>query len=188
MNYYINEDVNFMAAEIACKLYENKVVAIFNGKSEMGPRALGNRSILVNPCWSEAKDYLNKEIKFREYWRPYAPIVADYVTGIYFENDYISPYMSFSTKVRKEYTDKLSGITHKDRTARIQTVSIEQNEFIFKLLCEFEKLSGFPILLNTSFNIDGQPVVETPKDAISTFTNSKIDYLVMNEKYLVERN
>ncbi len=207
MNYQKFENRRELTKFIAKELFDNKVVAIFRGRSEMGPRALCNRSILANPCWDKAKDYLNKEIKFREYWRPYAPVMAQgihpdidksngsdlsqYEPSLienYFEWFHATPYMTISPKLRDNFRDKLPGITHLDNTARVQTVRQHENEFIYLLLFDFKKLSGHAVLLNTSFNIDNQPIVESPKDAIETFKKSKIDYLVLNEKYLVRKN
>ena len=161
-----------------------KIVAWFQGGSEFGPRALGHRSIFANPCWVDVKKYLNEKIKYREGWRPYAPIVIEEELNEYFDA-YDSPsnaYMLMSYEVKK--TTKIPGVTHKDKTARVQTVTIKQNRRVYNLLKFIKSKIGVPILLNTSFNLGGEPIVETPKDALTTFTNSNIDVLVMENFYI----
>jgi len=164
-------------------LKENKVVAWFQDKSEFGPRALGNRSILVNPI-IDNKDHLNNNIKYRESWRPYAPIVLSEEVQSWFdlpiEN---SPHMLFNATVLKSKRKQLPSITHIDNSARVQTVSISDNFKLYSLLQEFFKSTGVPVLLNTSFNVGGEPIVESPQDAINTFIKSNIDILVMENYY-----
>ena len=152
-------------------LKDNKVVAWFQDKSEFGPRALGNRSLLVNPIFDN-KDYLNNEVKYREYWRPYAPMVLEEEVKDWFTLPVDkSPHMLFNSWVVE------------DGSARVQTVSEINNRKIYMLLQEFFKETGVPVLLNTSFNLGGEPIVESPADAVRTFTNSNIDVLVMQNYY-----
>lgn len=168
--------------KIAEKLKQGKVVGWYQGHIEFGARALGNRSILANPTIPGMKDKINKVIKKREGFRPFAPMVIKEKQHIFFNVTGDIPYMNQIVKVKPEYIDELPAITHVDGTARIQTVY--KNTLIYDLLIEFEKLSGYPILLNTSFNIKDKTMVLTPKDAIETFYNTEMDYLVMGN-YLI---
>ena len=164
-------------------LKENKVVAWFQDKSEFGPRALGNRSLLVNPI-IDNKDYLNKEVKYREYWRPYAPMVIEEETKNWFNLPVErSPHMLFNSFVVEDKRSLIPSVVHVDGSARVQTVSERDNKKIYMLLQQFFKETGVPVLLNTSFNLGGEPIVESPADAVRTFTNSNIDVLVMHNYY-----
>ncbi|MGH6792684.1 MAG: carbamoyltransferase family protein [Methyloceanibacter sp.] len=162
-------------------LSESKVLGWFQGRSEFGPRALGNRSILADPRTPEMKDTLNSRVKFRQAFRPFAPIVlAERATEI-FEGDEESPFMLLAKNVRPEWRDKIPAIVHVDGTARVQTVRRETNERLYRLLKEFEALTGVPVLLNTSFNVKGEPIVETPLDAVRCFLSTGIDYLAIHD-------
>jgi carbamoyltransferase len=172
----------FIAQEIAA----GKVVAWYRGGSEFGPRALGNRSILADPRQPWMKDHLNAKVKFRESFRPYAPVVLKEHASKYFEFDGESPFMLMVAPVRPEKKETLPAITHIDGTARLQTLKREDNPLYYDLISKFGEITGVPILLNTSFNVKGYPIVETPTDAIWSFFNSEMDYLVMNN-YLVKR-
>ena len=172
---------------IAYVLSKNKIVGLFQEKMEFGPRALGNRSILANPCTKEMKDRINEKIKYREFFRPFAPVVINEEANKYFDMDYPSPFMSYVFPVREQYRNKLPAITHVDGSARVQTVTMEQNSFLHKLLREFSRLSGYPVLLNTSFNRMGEPIVCTPHDAIECFINTGMDVLVMNPYVVTKR-
>jgi carbamoyltransferase len=164
-------------------LLDNKVVAWFQDKSEFGPRALGNRSLLVNPIFDN-KDYLNNEVKYREYWRPYAPMVIEEETKEWFTLPVDkSPHMLFNSWVVEDKKERIPSVVHEDGSARVQTVSEINNRKIYMLLQEFFKETGVPVLLNTSFNLGGEPIVESPADAVKTFTNSNIDVLVMQNYY-----
>jgi len=164
-------------------LKENKVVAWFQGKSEFGPRALGNRSILVNPIFDN-KDYLNSKVKYREYWRPYAPIVIEEETKHWFDLPVDkSPHMLFNSFVVEDKRKQIPSVVHEDGSARVQTVSKINNKKIYMLLQEFFKETGVPVLLNTSFNVGGEPIVESPADAVKTFAKSNIDILIMHNYY-----
>ena len=130
-------------------------------------------------------DYLNLEVKKREWWRPYAPIVLEQYAHDYFDFPReTSPYMLFSGFVKQEQLGKIPAVTHKDNSSRIQTVNENQNKHVYKLIEMFYNIGGVPLLLNTSFNMAGEPIVQTPSDAINTFENSLIDVLVINN-YLI---
>jgi len=138
---------------------------------------LGNRSILADPTKEGMKDKINSVIKKREGFRPFAPMVIKDKQDIYFDLNDDIPYMNQVVKVKPEYVDKLKAVTHVDGTARVQTVY--KNTLIYKLLTEFEKLSGYPILLNTSFNVKDKTMVLTPNDAVNTFLDTEMDILVI---------
>lgn len=171
---------------IAKELNDGKVVGWFQGHCEFGARALGNRSILANPTLEGMKDRINKLVKKREGFRPFAPMVQKEHQHKFFEMTDDVPYMNQVVKVKNEYKNILKSVTHVDGTARVQTVY--SNTLIHGLLSEFEKVSGFPILLNTSFNIKDKTMVLTPEDAVQTFLNTDIDILVMNNYVLYKKN
>lgn len=166
-------------------IYNGNVVGWFQGKIEFGARALGNRSILANPSLPGMKDKINSVIKKREGFRPFAPMVTFESQNKYFESNEFIPYMNQVVNVREEYRDKLVSVTHVDGTARVQSV-IPSNP-IYNLLKEYEKMSGYPILLNTSFNVKDKTMVLTPKDAIETFLDTSMDLLVIGD-YIVTKN
>jgi carbamoyltransferase len=175
-------------SEVAEMLDAGLIVAWYQGESEFGPRALGNRSILADPRSVEIRDRVNSVIKHREWFRPLAPIVIENVASTYFELPFPSPWMQFVWPVRPEYRSILAGITHVDGSARVQTVNSAQNHALYSILEAFEQVSGYPILLNTSFNIRAEPIVETPRDAIQTFLSSEIDILVLGEFLVSNHN
>jgi carbamoyltransferase len=162
---------------IAKKLKDGKVIGWFQDRIEFGSRALGNRSILADPTRSDMKDRINRVIKKREGFRPFAPMVIKEKQEEFFQVTEDIPYMNQIVQVKPEYRDKLLAVTHVDGSARMQTVY--KNTLVHELLLEFEKLSGYPILLNTSFNIKDKTMVLTPKDAIETFYNTEMDFLVI---------
>jgi carbamoyltransferase len=166
---------------IAKELHEGKVVGWYEGRIEFGARALGHRSILANPTLPGMQDRINKLIKKREMFRPFAPMVIQSAQSKYFESEDFVPYMNQVVKVKEEYRDKLKAVTHVDGTARIQTV-YNQEASMYELLTRFEKLSGFPILLNTSFNVKDKTMILYPEDAYKTFLETDIDILVINDK------
>ena len=171
------KEEEFDLKKVAEYLEDGKIVAWYRGRSEFGPRALGNRSILMSPKYKENKDILNEKVKHREEWRPFAGVILKDHLQDYFEEGIESPYMLYSQTVKEDKRDKIPAITHVDNTCRIQTV---ESGFLSLLLEEYYKISGVPVLLNTSFNDNGKPIVETPQDAIDSFLNMNIDYLVMN--------
>jgi carbamoyltransferase len=162
-------------------LADGKVFGWFQGRSEFGPRALGNRSILGDPRRPEMKDTLNKRVKFRQAFRPFAPIVLYERAKDIFVGEDESPFMLRAKQVRPEWRDRIPAIVHVDGTARVQTVRREQNPRMYELLSEFEKLTGTPVLVNTSFNIKGEPIVETPQDAMNCFIYTGIDHLALHD-------
>ena len=171
--------------DVAKLLDNQKVVAVFNGHAEAGPRALGNRSILFDARNPRAKDIINS-IKNREWYRPVACSILKEAAKDYFEmyNLEESPHMTISFPVRKEKKQVIPGVIHVDDSCRIQTVDIEIEHF-YKLLKEFEKITGVPVLLNTSFNVAGKPLIETVNDAIDTFKKTSIDVLWFPEKKII---
>lgn len=191
----------------ALSLSGGKVVGWFQGRMEYGPRALGNRSILADPRSDKMQSILNLKVKFRESFRPFAPSVLREKLGDWFELDVDSPFMQFVANVKKEKQKVMSdeekslfgieklkisrscipAVTHVDCSARIQTVHAETNALYYRLLCEFERLTQCPILINTSFNVRGEPIVCTPEDAFRCFMATDLDILVINNCYL-EKN
>jgi carbamoyltransferase len=180
------EDFDELCEFTALQLSSNKIIGWFQGRSEFGPRALGSRSLLMHPGPAENKDIMNSRVKHREYWRPFAGIILEEHLNEYFEEDFNSPYMLYSLTVKEDKRDHLGAITHKDNTCRIQTVNATMNDKVTKLLLKFKEETGIPAILNTSFNDNGEPIVESPQDAIRSFKNMDIDYLVIRN-YVVRK-
>ncbi len=176
IRYMYYENIESYTAKL---LAEFKIIGWFQGRMEWGPRALGNRSILANPQKLEMKDIVNAKIKYREPYRPFAPSILEEYVGDYFEPAIKSPYMLFALNVKPDKRHLIPAVTHVDGTARVQTVEKEANPRYWNLINEFKKLTGIAVLLNTSFNVKGEPIVCTPKDAIECFLNTEIDYLVL---------
>jgi carbamoyltransferase len=173
------------AAGIAGLLAEGRIVAVFEGRSEFGPRALGHRSILVDPRDPGMCPHLNRSVKFREGYRPYAPIVLRERASEYFDLDTDSPFMLLVADVREDKRTVIPSVTHVDGTARVQTVTREDNGRTYEIVREFGERTGVPVLLNTSFNVNREPIVETPLDALICALSTSIDYLVLEDR-LVE--
>ncbi len=163
---------------------ESKVVGWYQGRMEFGPRALGNRSILGDVRNPEMKDIINRKIKLREGFRPFAPAVKLDKAGEYFELNCASPYMLLVAPVRQEKRALLPSITHADGSARIQTVTREENRLFYDLIDRFEAVTGVPVIINTSFNVRGEPMVCTPEEALRCFLRTDMDYLVMENLVL----
>jgi carbamoyltransferase len=170
-----------ISRDTATVLADGKIVGWFQGGSEFGPRALGDRSIIADPRTAEMKDILNKRVKFRQAFRPFAPIVLAERENEVFEGGHDSSYMLLAKPVRPEWRDKIPAIVHVDGTARVQTVRSETNAPLYRLLKEFEAITGVPVLLNTSFNVKGEPIVETPRNAVECFLTTGIDYLALHD-------
>ncbi|MBR74451.1 MAG: hypothetical protein CL872_05905 [Dehalococcoidaceae bacterium] len=163
---------------------EGNVVGWYQGKMEWGPRALGNRSILADPRRKEMKDVLNEKIKHRESFRPFAPsILEEYVTE-YFDIDIPSPYMLMVAPVKKP--DSIPAVTHVDGTGRVQTVSKNSNPLYHKVISEFHKLTNIPVIINTSMNVRGEPIVNTPEEAHNMLMKTDMDYLFM-KNFMVKK-
>ena len=170
-----------ICAESAKLLSEGNIFGWFQGGSEFGPRALGNRSILADPRKPEMKDILNSRVKFRQPFRPFAPIVLYERAEEIFEGKGDSPFMLIVKPVKPEWQDRIPAIVHVDGTARIQTVREDINPRLYRLLKEFDRLTGVPVLLNTSFNVKGEPIVETPIEAVDCFLATGMDYLAIHD-------
>ena len=175
---FIKENVDI--DECADLLVNNKIISLFQGRSESGRRALGNRSIIANPIDENMKSMINKKVKHRQWYRPFAPTVLEEHGKEWFCNYFESPYMGFVFKIKEDKLGKAPAIEHFDGSARIQSVSKHQNENYYNLIKSFHSKTGIPIVLNTSFN-DREPIVETPSHAISCFLGTDIDYLYFLE-------
>ena len=163
---------------------ESNIVGWYQGRMEWGPRALGNRSILADPRNGKMKDILNEKIKHRESFRPFAPSILEEYVSEYFDMDRPSPYMLFVSKVKKP--EKIPAVTHVDGTGRLQSVSRGVNPLYYDLINEFYKLTGIPVIINTSMNVMGEPIVNTPEHAHNMILKTDMDYLVMGN-YIVSR-
>ena len=161
----INPVTEYDIDTLVSDLEKGEIIGVARGRMEHGPRALGNRSILCNPAIKEMKDTLNQKVKHREWYRPFAPIVRLEDVSEYFDWEGESRWMTFCPTVKKEWRKKLPSITHVDGTARVQTVTKEQNPWIYELLTKFKEKTGVGVLLNTSFNVNGKPILNTVRDA-----------------------
>ena len=206
-NYEYFESFEELSKLTAKLISEGNVIGWFQGRSEFGPRALGNRSIVADPRNPEMQKKLNLKIKYREGFRPFAPSVLEEDYGKYFEGDILSPYMlmvkkiksKIRTSVSKEYEklnywkklytkrSSLQSITHVDFTARIQTVNKNTNSKYWNLINEFKKITNIGVLINTSFNVRGEPIVNSPEDAFKCFMNTEMDFLVI-DNFLYKKN
>ncbi|ADI12179.1 putative carbamoyltransferase [Streptomyces bingchenggensis BCW-1] len=182
-------DAAAVAERTAELLAGKNVVGWFQGRAEFGPRALGNRSILANPAFPDIKDIINIRVKHREPFRPFAPVVLESEAPRVFElgKKTSSPYMTFVFPVRKEYRERIPGACHVDGTARIQTVDERQNPELARLLRAFTARTEVPCLLNTSFNVAGEPIVCSPRDALECFLATEIDYLVIDRFVITKK-
>ena len=172
--------------EISKKLLEGKIIGVFRGPAEFGPRALGNRSIISKPYPERMKDHLNKNVKFREFFRPFAPMVLNEKKEEYFDLNQESPHMLIACKAKMKNRNKISAVVHVDNSCRVQTLTNQTNPFFYKLLNNFYQKSGVPVILNTSFNIKGQPIVNDSVDAIKCFKKYNIDVLIL-ENFIIEK-
>lgn len=173
---------------IAKDLYNGKIIGLCQGNSEVGPRALGNRSILASPCLHNIKDDINKKVKFREWFRPFAPVSTQEDANKYFNlsNNVKYDYMSFSPKVKENYKKVLPAITHIDGSSRLQTTNQNKNPYLYQILKEFEKISGFPILVNTSFNVRGKSILTHYQAALQNLDTTQLDGIILDGYYIVK--
>tara|TARA_Y100000591_G_scaffold314369_1_gene320832 strand:- start:1691 stop:3403 length:1713 start_codon:yes stop_codon:yes gene_type:complete len=173
--------------EVSKYLKNGKIIGWFQGGAEFGPRALGNRSILCRPYPNSMKDYLNKRVKFREEFRPFAPSVLNEFREEFFHISQDSPHMLMACRAKKNKIKSIPATVHIDGTCRVQTVKKDINLKFYNLIKNFYEESGVPVLLNTSFNIKGQPIVNTPKEAVETFKSTKIDVLAIGDYLLTKK-
>ncbi len=185
-NKLLFEEHNDIEKVAAGLLADNKIVGWFQGRMEMGPRALGNRSILMSPAREENKDKINLEVKFREPFRPFCPSMLASAAEEYLVNPYPSPYMILSFDVQKNKRKEIPAVVHVDGSCRPQTVEKTVNPRYWKLIKAFENESGVPVLLNTSLNIKGEPMVCSPKEALNCFFLTGMDYMVLGD-FLVRK-
>jgi carbamoyltransferase len=187
--YTYFEDDDALIDRVVDEIVDQKVIGLFQGRFEWGPRALGNRSILADPRRAEMKDIVNTKIKFREPFRPFAPVVpvecaADYFECPNVEESWPAKFMIIVTPVKEEKLDAAKATTHEGGTGRLQTIDRATNPRYYELVRRFGQATGVPILMNTSFNLRGEPIVSSPANAWWTFSNSGIDWLMIGP-YLV---
>jgi len=178
-------------AELLCEktagfIADGKIVGWFQGKTELGPRALGNRSIVVDPRKPDMKDILNARVKKREPFRPFAPSILEEKTSEWFEYGYPVPFMEKVYRIKDNKQKLIPAVCHNDGTGRLQTVSKKTNLRYYELIKQFENLTGVPIILNTSFN-DNEPIVNTPEEALRCFLSTTLDVLIL-EDYVIIKN
>lgn len=179
-------DLNELYDVMAAAIEAGQITSWFQGCSEFGPRALGNRSIIADPRRHDMKDVLNSRVKFRESFRPFTPSVLAERSSEFFEMEVESPFMLLAAYVKPGKAELVPAITHVDNTARVQTVTRDVNERYYDLIKAFDKRTGVPMVLETSFNVAGEPIVETPEDAIRCFLSTDIDVLCM-DRFLITK-
>jgi carbamoyltransferase len=175
------------AATAARLISEGKVVGWFQGRAEIGPRALGARSILADPRRPDMRDIVNHQVKRREWFRPFAPSVLEERASDYFEDYYPNPFMLLVQPVRADRRDTIPAVTHVDGTARLQTVNAARSPQFHRLISEFDRITGVPVVLNTSFNLRGEPIVHRPSEAVDDYLRSGMDAVVIGQ-YLAEKS
>lgn len=173
--------------EVADRLEKGEVIGWFQGGSELGPRALGHRSILADPRDANMRNHINSQVKYREWYRPFAPSVIEDSVSAYFNIDRPSPFMLLVANISHDKRNIVPAITHIDGSAIIQTINKKQDSRFYELIKQFESRTGVPILLNTSFNRKGEPIVETPENALEAFINMNLDALVLDDIVLVKK-
>jgi len=178
-------DFQNLYSYVAKEIIKEKVIGWFQGRTEWGPRALGNRSILADPRNANIKDLINLKIKRRESFRPFAPSVLKEFVKDWFEEDNDVPYMSEVNIIKEHKRILIPGVTHVDGSGRLQTVTKEQNEHYYNLITEFDKLTGVPMLLNTSFN-ENEPIVNNPVEAINCYERTDMDLLILGN-WVIQR-
>jgi carbamoyltransferase len=191
IKYYSFKDDQELVDRVSSLLYKNNVIGWFQGRMEWGPRALGSRSILSNPTNLDMQEILNLKVKHREKFRPFAPVICEEDALKYFETDSPIPmptdFMLMVYPIRKEWRQKIPAVTHVDGSGRLQTIRRSQNQLYYDLIKKFGELSEIPILINTSFNIRGEPIVCTPRDAYKCMMGTEIDYLIMG-RFMIKRS
>ena len=178
-----SSDINFSLVkdkDVLTLLEKQKIISVFGGSSESGRRALGNRSIIADPRSPKMKDLINEKVKHRQWFRPFAPSILKEEVKNWFQKDIESPYMNFAVPFKENMKEKVPAVVHLDGTGRIQTVTKNNNKWYYTFIKKWFKLSGVPIILNTSFN-DREPIVETPEDAVKCYLKTNIDYLYFYE-------
>ena len=165
----------------AALLANGNPVAWFQGRMEFGPRALGNRSILGDPSTAKIADRINEQIKYRERWRPFCPSMLDRVAEEILQTDHPSPYMTFTFDVAESWKPRIPEVVHEDGTARAQIVTRDNSQCYYRLIEELEKRTGNAVVLNTSLNRRGEPMVCSPEDALNMFYGSDLEYLIMED-------
>ncbi len=165
--------------DIVDLITDGKIIGMVEGFSEVGPRALGNRSFISDPRNKEMKDILNSRVKFREWFRPFAPVVLTEDKEEWFNMDFESPFMLHTVPCRKP--QEIPSAVHIDNTSRVQTLTRDHNPIFYDLISKFKDITGVPVVLNTSLNVKGEPIVETPEDAMKLFDESDVDILVIND-------
>ncbi len=183
---YASPDDGETAAAVAHRIAGGAIVGVYQGAMEFGPRALGYRSILADPRDNTMKEKINAAVKYREAFRPFAPAVLAEDAGEYFETSVTSPYMLFNFQVRPEKREVIPAVTHVDASSRIQTVTREDNRLLYDIIREFKRITGVAVVLNTSFNLRGHPIVNRPEEAFATFCSGGIDILLL-ERYIVDK-
>jgi carbamoyltransferase len=184
IRYEHYQDENALIDRVVDEIVDQKVIGLFQGRFEWGPRALGNRSILADPRRAEMKDIVNTKIKFREPFRPFAPVVLKECAADYFdfpgvENNQPAKFMLMVSPVKSDKMEVAKATTHEGGTGRLQTIDYATNPRYYELVRRFGQETGVPILMNTSFNLRGEPIVSSPANAWWTFSNSGIDWLMI---------
>lgn len=184
LKYEHYENISERCAEL---LAEGRIIGWFQGKMESGPRALGNRSILMGPRKAENKDIINSKVKFREVFRPFCPSIIEEARKEYLNDSREEPFMITSFDVKDVKRGRIPAVVHVDETLRPQTVKREVNPKYWNLIKKFSDITGVPVILNTSFNIRGEPIICSPRDAIKCFYDTGMDYLVVGD-FLVSKD
>ncbi len=184
---YIADLPERLITRLAAEIERGKIAAVFQGPMEFGPRALGFRSIVADPRDCTMKDKINTAVKYREPFRPFAPAVLAERAWEYFDCEAASPFMLVNYEVKANRRSMIPAVTHVDNSARIQTVNKEDNPFFYELIREFDNITGVPVLLNTSFNLRGHPIVNTPEQALATFCSGGIDFLLIGG-FLIDKD
>jgi carbamoyltransferase len=186
LNYTYYENFEDLVEDVSEKLYNNRVIGWYQGGSELGPRALGNRSILASPIPVWMKDHINHDVKKREWYRPFAPAVMFEHQSTIFDLDVYSPHMLVTSNVNPEWRNRIPSVTHVDGSARYQSVTKKNNFRFYSIIESFYKRTGVPVILNTSFNGPREPIIETPSEAINALFSCNLDFLVVGN-YLISR-